>query len=128
MIVVNVDEFEGTERSVKGPGWSSTRLLVKSDGLGYSLHDTHIKPNTDLELEYKNHIETNFCMSGEGEVLDLGTGVTYPLRAGSIYTLDKNERHIVRAFDQGLHLVCVFTPALHGNETHKEDGSYEASH
>jgi L-ectoine synthase len=127
MIVVNVDDFNGTERAASGPGWQSTRLLVKDDGLGYSLHDTHVAPGAALELEYKHHVETNYCVGGAGEVVDLTTGITHPLRIGSIYTLDKNERHIVRAFEDGLHLVCVFTPALKGSETHSEDGSYEAS-
>jgi len=127
MIVVTVDEFKTTGRHVQGPGWRSTRLIVKDDGLGYSLHDTFVEPHTQLELHYKAHVETNYCIAGEGEVVDLTTGRTYPLRVGSIYTLDKNEKHIVRAFENGLHLVCVFTPALRGNETHKADGSYEAS-
>ena len=37
--------------------------------------------------------------------------------------LDRNEKHRLRAFT-AMRLVCVFTPALTGRETHDEDGAY----
>ena len=42
MIVTTVEEKRGTERHVTGPGWTSTRLIVKADGMGYSVHDTTV--------------------------------------------------------------------------------------
>jgi L-ectoine synthase len=37
--------------------------------------------------------------------------------------LDKHDRHELEAITD-MRLVCVFTPALLGPETHDEDGSY----
>jgi L-ectoine synthase len=75
-------------------------------------------------MEYKHHIEANYCFAGHGEVVDLATGETYEIKPGSIYVLDKHDRHILRAIKGDLRLVCVFNPALSGNETHRSDGSF----
>lgn len=99
---------------------------MAGDGLGYSLHETVVAPGTELELEYKNHIEANYCVAGSGEVVDLATGEVHQLQPGSVYVLDQHDRHVVRAFEDGMKLVCIFTPALQGDETHTEDGSYDA--
>ena len=40
-----------------------------------------------------------------------------------MYTLDKHDRHELIATTD-LRIVCVFTPALVGEETHDADGSY----
>jgi L-ectoine synthase len=40
-----------------------------------------------------------------------------------MYALDAHDRHRVRARSR-TRLVCVFTPALTGRETHDADGSY----
>jgi len=74
-------------------------------------------------LHYKHHLETNYCISGEGEVEDLATGQVFPIRPGAVYALDKHDAHVVRARTD-LRFVCVFTPALTGTETHQPDGSY----
>lgn len=105
-------------------GWESSRLLVKSDGMGYSVHDTVIYEGTENRLQYKQHLEANYCVSGEGEVVDVATGAVYLIRPGTLYALDKNDEHIVRATKGDLRLICVFNPALVGGETHQEDGSY----
>lgn len=127
MIVTSVALKQGTDHHVKGDGWSSTRLLVRDDGLGYSLNDTHVQEGVEMHLKYKNHIETNYCVAGSGEVVDVATGKVYPLGPGSVYTLNKHDEHIVRAKRGGLHFVCVFTPPLVGTETHDEAGSYPTS-
>jgi len=45
-----------------------------------------------------------------------------------MYTgLDKNDKHILRATKGDLHLICVFNPPLSGDETHNEEGGYDAS-
>ncbi len=48
----------------------------------------------------------------------------FPIRPGTIYALNENDPHILRATKGDLVLVCVFTPPLAGNEVHREDGSY----
>ncbi len=124
MIVRTLDEILDGPRHVRGDGWQSRRILLRSDGMGFSLHDTVVAEGTEQRLEYKHHLEANYCISGEGEVVDLQTGITYPLRPGTLYALDKNDAHIVRATRGELRVVCVFNPPLSGDETHRADGSY----
>ena len=93
--------------------------------MGCSLHDTLVEEGAELHLEYKNHLEVNYCIEGEGEVIDVATGTVWPVRPGTMYALDKHDRHILRALKGDLRLVCTFSPALSGRETHDADGSYK---
>ncbi|MFA5664915.1 ectoine synthase [Castellaniella sp.] len=124
MIIRTAKDVEGTPRAASGPGWRSARLIVEQDGLGYSVHETVVLEGSELHLEYKNHFETNYCYAGEGEVVDLATGVTHALRPGTLYALDRHDAHILRATRGDLRLVCVFNPPLAGDETHDASGSY----
>ncbi|WP_144141004.1 ectoine synthase [Paraburkholderia sp. BCC1884] len=124
MIVRDVVSTVGTDRHASGKGWDSKRLIVASDGVGFSVHDTTVPEGSEIEMEYKHHIEANYCFEGLGEVVDLATGKTYEIKPGSIYVLDKHDRHILRAIKGDLRLVCVFNPALAGGETHRADGSF----
>ncbi|MFY9319760.1 ectoine synthase [Lentibacter algarum] len=126
MIVKHLKDILGTKAHATGEGWESRRILLAADGLGYSLHDTLVREGAELELEYKNHVETNYCIAGEGEVEEVSTGRVWPLAAGSVYVLNAHQRHILRALKGDLRLVCVFTPALTGEEVHDESGSYAA--
>jgi L-ectoine synthase len=123
MIVRTLDDVRGTAQDVRGPGWNSRRLIVKADGMGCSLSDTVIAAGSEQRLHYTHHFETNYCISGEGEVEDCATGKKYPIRPGMVYALDQHDEHIVRAKTE-LRFVCVFYPALTGTETHRPDGSY----
>ena len=64
MIVRTMVELTGTERDVRGDGWRSRRLLRRDDGVNFSLHLTEINVGTELELEYANHFEANYCIAG----------------------------------------------------------------
>ncbi len=125
MIVKDLAEIENTAAHVTGDAFESRRLLLAADGLGYSLHDTVVQPDSEQHLHYKNHVESNYCIAGSGEVENVETGEVHPLRPGTLYTLDRNERHVIRAGEDGLRFVCIFTPALDGGETHDADGSYD---
>jgi L-ectoine synthase len=124
MIVRTIEDISETSRDVRGPGWRSRRLVLRDDGMGYSLHDTIVKEGSALRLQYKHHLETNYCIAGEGEVTNVATGTTFAIRPGTLYALDKHDEHILRALHGDLRLVCVFSPALSGLETHSSDGSY----
>jgi L-ectoine synthase len=125
MIVRSIDEITGTSSDVDTPTWNSRRLILKKDGMGYSVHDTIMKPGTETEMEYKNHLEAVYCIEGKGEVETLHDGRVYPLQPGTIYALDKHDPHIVRT-NKGtyLRLVCVFNPPVTGQEVHGDDGAY----
>ena len=123
MIVRTLTDILGTNRDVRGPGWQSRRVILASDAMGCSVSDTIVEAGSEQRLHYKHHLETNYCVSGEGEVEDLATGKVFPIGPGTVYALDKHDAHVVRA-KTDLRFVCVFTPALTGTETHRPDGSY----
>jgi L-ectoine synthase len=123
MIVRNLQDLIDTPRDVCGSTWASRRFLLAEDGVGFTVTETTVAAGSEQVLWYKHHVEANYVIEGEGEVENLATGEVFPLTAGSIYVLDQHERHRLAAHTQ-LRLVCVFTPALTGAETHDEDGSY----
>lgn len=123
MIVKHLEDIVGTEHDVSAETWSSRRFLLKKDGVGFSLHDTIIREGTESLFWYKHHVEAVYCIEGEGEVEVLATGDVYPLRPGTLYTLNGHEKHKVRARTQ-LRMVCVFNPPCTGREMHNEEGAY----
>jgi len=125
MIVRTLGEIIGTDRDVRAPNnnWVSRRLLLKEDNMGFSFHETIISAGTETYIWYKNHLEAVFCIEGTGEVETIDDGRVYPITPGTMYALDKNDQHYLRAFDD-MRLMCVFNPALVGSEVHREDGSY----
>ncbi|WP_037254577.1 ectoine synthase [Roseobacter sp. SK209-2-6] len=124
MIVRSLTDIANTDRDVSGPGWKSRRLLLASDGMGFSMTDTIIEDGATLELEYKHHLEACYCIAGRGEVTLAGENNWQPLEPFTVYALDKNDRHQVRAIGGDLRLVCAFNPPLSGQEVHRSDGSY----
>lgn len=123
MIVKHLDEIIGTEDDVDTDTWNARRLLLRRDGMGFSLHDTLIKEGTETYIWYANHLEAVYCISGEGEIEDLDNNVIYLIRPGTMYALNRHERHYLRA-KQEMRMVCVFTPPLSGREVHDENGVY----
>jgi|SRR6056297_1249419 len=125
MIVRDFNEIVEKERDrvVSDADWSSVRLLLASDNMGFSFHITFLHAGSEHTFEYKNHFESVYCMSGKGTITDLATGETHAIRPGVMYALDKNDRHTLRA-EEELVMACVFNPPVTGNEVHQEDGSY----
>jgi L-ectoine synthase len=123
MKVVKLEDIIGTENETSGETWSSRRFIYKKDNMGFSLNDTVIHAGTESYFWYKNHLEAVYCIEGEGEVETLEDGVVYPIKAGTMYALDKNDKHYLRA-KTDMRMVCVFNPPLTGKETHDEEGVY----
>ena len=126
MIVRELADASSSERRVVDPNnnWESTRLLLKDDNMGFSFHITTIYEGADFQMHYQNHLESVYCISGEGEVQTLDDGKKYPIKPGTIYILDKHDRHILRAFTE-MTMACVFNPPLNGKEVHNKEGAYE---
>lgn len=124
MIVRTLKQAEKSERRVVTKMWESARLLLKDDKMGFSFHITTIYKDAVLPMHYKNHLESVYCISGEGEIEDLADNRIYPIEEGTIYILDRHDRHILRAKTE-MKMACVFNPALIGKETHNKDGSYD---
>jgi len=126
MIVRTLQQSEQEGRRIVSPdgNWESSRLLLKNDLMGFSFHVTTIYAGADFEMHYQNHLEAVYCISGEGEVEVLADGKTHPIKPGTIYALDRHDKHILRAFEE-LKLACVFNPPLNGKEVHNAEGAYE---
>lgn len=124
MIVRTLKDMEGTDREVHAPTFVSRRMLLNDDGMGFSFHDTMLYAGTETRIWYKNHLEAVYCIEGQGqlECLDDGNKV-YRIAPGTMYALDRHDRHILRAITD-LRMICVFTPALTGQEVHDEEGAY----
>ena len=126
MIVKTIDEVIDSDHEVTaGNGnWVSRRLLLNEDGMGFSLHETIIKADTETMIQYKNHLEAVYCIEGEGEIETIMDGEVYAIKPGTLYALDEHDKHYLRAYGEDLRLLCVFNPALTGDETHDSEGSY----
>jgi len=123
MIVTKLAEITGTERETSAKTWTSRRLLLKGDGMGFSMHDTVLYAGTATEMEYQNHLEAVYCIEGKGRLQDLTNDTEYAIEPGTLYALSGNERHILIAEEQ-LRMVCVFNPPIVGPETHDGNGVY----
>ena len=129
MIVRTIKEISGTDREVKAKTgtWLSRRVLLKKDGMGFSFHETTIYAGTETVIWYKNHLEAVFCVGGEGELEVVDTGEKFPIQDGTMYALNENEKHYLRAKND-MRLICVFNPPLTGKEDHDSDGVYPLLH
>ena len=122
MIVRTLADIDGTDRDVRGDGWRSRRLLVRDDGLGFSLSETTVEAGDGPAIWYRHHQEACYVIEGEAEIIERDTGAVHRIGPGSAYA-PGHDRHTVRVISP-LRLVCVFSPALTGTETHDADGSY----
>ena len=124
MIVRTLKDAENSDRRVVTKTWESTRMLLKEDNMGFSFHITTIYANTETHIWNQNHLESVYCMSGNGEIETLADGKVYPIEAGTLYILDKHDEHLLRGGSEDMKMACVFNPPLNGKEVHDENGVY----
>jgi len=123
MIVRDINDIDGTQDDVVTDTWRSKRIILKKDGMGYSVHETTIYAGTETHIWYQNHLESVFCIKGEGEVETIPDGKIYPIRPGVLYALNEHDNHYLRAKTE-MKMICVFNPPLTGREVHDKDGVY----
>ena len=123
MIVRDFNELKNTDRAVSDAHWTSVRMLLANDNMGFSFHITTLESGSEHTFEYKHHYESVYCISGKGAITDLATGETHQIKPGVMYALDKHDRHILKS-DEELVMACCFNPPVTGTEVHREDGSY----
>lgn len=123
MIVRKLDECKSTNRAIDGGTWESVRMLLKDDNMGFSFHITTIFAGTETPIWYQNHLESVYCISGTGEVETCDDGKIYKIAPGTLYILDKHDKHLLRATED-MQMACVFNPPLMGKEVHDENGVY----
>ncbi|WP_423823518.1 ectoine synthase [Salinisphaera sp. SPP-AMP-43] len=108
---------------VENEGWASRRLVLARDGLDYSLHDTMMHAGSTTVLDYPHHLESAYCIAGEGELEDLTTGERHLLGPGTVYSMGHGDRIRLQAHTD-VRLICALTPALTGREQLSEGGGY----
>ncbi|MFA5627162.1 MAG: ectoine synthase [Thiohalomonadaceae bacterium] len=115
-----------TEREVEAENgnWVSRRLVLANDAAGFSFHETIIRAGTETYIHYDKHIEAVYCVGGNGEIHDLAQDRVYPISNGTMYLLNKHDRHYLRGGSEDMRLICVFNPPLTGREVHDKDGHY----
>ena len=128
MFVRRVEELRaaGREMTVAGDSARSVRMLLKADGLGFTVSDVHLAAGNRNRLWYKHHWEANYVLEGEGVVASLATGEEWAMEPGMVYCVGPDDRHSMHAHSD-LHLLSVFCPALLGHELHDADGTLAAS-
>ena len=124
MIVRRLKDIIDTSRDVKAKTWASRRLLLREDGMGFSMHHTVIYAGTQTHIWYQHHLEGVYCVEGVGSVELIPSGETFRIEPGTLYALNKHDEHWLRA-ETDLHLICTFNPPLAGTETHDENGVYQ---
>ena len=124
MKVIKTQELEKS-RVVNCPkgGFTSNRILLESDGMGYGLTKTVIPPGRVNRWHYKKHLESCYCISGKGILINEKTQEYFSIYPDVTYVLDNNDPHTFEALEE-VTLICVFNPPLTGQEVHQEDGSY----
>ena len=122
MKIINAKDITGTEHDVNWGNGTSRRMIVESDGMGYSVHYTVMYRGTSSRLEYKNHLESCYVLSGTGTIE--ADGKEQKLQPGDMYVLDQHDRHLVSAdTEQDMVVLSIFNPACKGTETHNlKDG------
>jgi len=125
MIIRDMNELKNSDRAVSDARWTSIRMLLADDGMGFSFHITIIEAGSEHTFHYKNHFESVYCISGAGTIEDIATGEVHEIRPGVMYALDKHDKHTLRAKEE-LVLACCFNPPVTGKEVHQADGSYAA--
>jgi L-ectoine synthase len=124
MIVRGIEEA----KTVEWGNGLSRRFLTAADGMGYTLTDTIVNAGTKSQLQYRNHLEACYCVEGEGEVVDMA-GNSYPITPGVMYALDQHDAHyLIAGPHTDLRLICMFTPALRGDEVHSLDAAHSSAY
>ena len=123
MIVRDFNDLKNTDRTVSDKQWTSVRMLLADDNMGFSFHITILQAGSEHTFHYKNHYESVYCMAGRGSITDLATGQTHEIKPGVMYALDQHDHHTLKA-DEELVMACCFNPPVTGKEVHQEDGSY----
>ncbi|GAB4052441.1 ectoine synthase [Catellatospora paridis] len=99
---------------------TSFRLLVAKDNMGFAVAHTVVRAGSKSPLQYRNHLEACYCISGRGQVIS--DGVTHEIEPGVIYALDQHDEHFLIADpDADMELISVFNPPLQGHERHNLD-------
>ncbi|XP_006816715.1 L-ectoine synthase-like [Saccoglossus kowalevskii] len=123
----SLKEIIGTEKDVDWKRGHSRRFLVKADGFAVSFNNTLCSAGNSTKLGYMNHEESAYYIKGSTTYSwDEGASIVKTRigpDSGTIYNMDKHDKHVLTAHEDSI-VLCVFYPALRGDENHNHDGEY----
>ena len=68
------------------------RYLNQPEGCGFTMSTPRSPAGKGIVLWYKNHVEANYILEGEGTVEDLTTGEKWDLAPGTMYFVGPKDR------------------------------------
>ena len=98
---------------IRGSSATASRYITQADGCGFTISTPRSQPGLNSNLWYKNHVEANYILEGEGAVEDLTTGEKWDLAPGTMYFVGPKDRHRLSS-STDFYLVSVFNPPLVG--------------
>ncbi|WP_170428352.1 MULTISPECIES: ectoine synthase [Ruegeria] len=128
MFTRTLKETEKAGLCIEWGSGTSHRLLTTRDDVGFGMCHTVVRAGTSSKLQYRNHVEACYCISGRGLVSAENVAsdenkadlVNHRIEAGTVYVLDNHEAHTLIADpDSDLILISIFSPALEGTERHQ---------
>lgn len=123
MLVRKLQDVTDSAQHIRTSNWDSARMLLASDGMGFSFHITTLYAGKVNPMWYKHHLESVYCISGRARLKDLAGGEEHLITPGTLYALDDNDRHEL-IIEEDFVCACVFNPPLQGTEVHDKDGAY----
>ncbi len=119
IVVRTLDEIEETERSVAWGNGLSQRYLLERDSLGFAFCYTIGNSNTDSHIQYTNHLEACYYLSGSGEYV--WEDDSHPILTGNnnatMFVMDNHDQHRMVVHDRSV-CISVFCPPIAGQEKH----------
>lgn len=129
MRVIHPADIAGTQRDrmVADGHAHAMCYLAEEDGCGFSFSTLTIDGDSKgFPLHYRNHIEANMILEGEGEIHNLETDERWPAGPGTLYVVGPADRHEI--FLKGpVKVVSLFNPPIKGTEHHQDFGGYPPS-
>lgn len=122
MITKHRDNLQGTKNVVSTGTYTSTRFLLREDGIGLTLTDVYLHSEIDTVYHYPHHLEIAYCLEGRAILETLEDGKIYEVTPGFIWATTK-EKFRFKVLET-VRLICVFNPALVGPEIADKDGSF----
>ena len=98
------------EVSVSHGAAKAYRYLTQADECGFTISTPRSPAGDGIVLHYKNHVEANYVIEGEGTAEDLTTGEKWDLAPGSMYFVGPKDRHQVNTHT-GFYLSQRLQPA-----------------
>ncbi len=118
-IIRSLEEINGTERDVAWGNGRSRRFLIQKDGMGFTLCNTTGNGNTNSYIQYRNHFESCYYLSGTG-MYEWDSGkhsIDTGEKQSTVFIMNEHDRHYMRIKKESVCL-SIFTPPIKGDERH----------